>query len=61
MIPNYSILQQYILPITRYETEVIKMSKRKILEVTLLILTVLLTAIQSSNAKELGSGFSDDL
>lgn len=37
------------------------MSKRKILEVALLILTVLLTAIQSSNAKELGSGLSDEL
>ena len=31
------------------------MSKRKILEVALLMLTVLLTAIQSSNAIEAGS------
>ena len=31
------------------------MSKRKILEVVLLMLTVLLTAVQSSNALEAGS------
>ena len=37
------------------------MSKRKVLEVILLMLTVLLTAVQSSNALEAGSDFNSEL